>query len=497
MTEKDKNEHRLISERRRKLEHIKETSKAYPNDFQRTNLSIDIFRLYSQLDKKELEETPKEASLAGRLMSKREMGKSSFADIQDSSGSIQLFVNLKYIEEGAFELFKTCDIGDIIGVKGLVFKTKTGELSIKVNTLRLLTKSLRPLPEKFHGLKDQELRYRQRYVDLIMNNDVRETFITRSKIVRSIRSYFDNHDFLEVETPMMQTLPGGALAQPFITHHNALDLDLYLRVAPELYLKRLIVGGFEKVYEINRNFRNEGLSSKHNPEFTMLEFYQAYSNYEDLMNMTENLLSDLVKNLFNDSIINYQGKSYDFSKPFERITMQDAVCKYNDNIKKENIHDANLLLDCAKDQGLNIKSDSTAGKILLEIFEKTVEPKLLEPTFITSFPADVSPLARRSDQDSTLADRFELFIAGYEIANGFSELNDSADQAQRFQDQVAEKDTGDKEAMYYDSDYICALEYGMPPAAGEGIGIDRLVMLLTDAASIRDVLLFPLLKPKK
>jgi lysyl-tRNA synthetase class 2 len=497
MTEKDKNEHRLISERRRKLEHIKETSKAYPNDFQRTNLSIDIFRLYSQLDKKELEETPKEASLAGRLMSKREMGKSSFAHIQDSSGSIQLFVNLKYIEEGAFELFKTCDIGDIIGVKGLVFKTKTGELSIKVNTLRLLTKSLRPLPEKFHGLKDQELRYRQRYVDLIMNNDVRETFITRSKIVRSIRSYFDNHDFLEVETPMMQTLPGGALAQPFITHHNALDLDLYLRVAPELYLKRLIVGGFEKVYEINRNFRNEGLSSKHNPEFTMLEFYQAYSNYEDLMNMTENLLSDLVKNLFNDSIINYQGKSYDFSKPFERITMQDAVCKYNDNIKKENIHDANLLLDCAKDQGLNIKSDSTAGKILLEIFEKTVEPKLLEPTFITSFPADVSPLARRSDQDSTLADRFELFIAGYEIANGFSELNDSADQAQRFQDQVAEKDTGDKEAMYYDSDYICALEYGMPPAAGEGIGIDRLVMLLTDAASIRDVLLFPLLKPKK
>jgi len=497
MTEKDKNEHRLISERRRKLEHIKEKSEAYPNDFQRTNLSTDIFHLYSHLDKKELEETPKEASLAGRLMSKREMGKSSFAHIQDSSGSIQLFVNLKYIEEGAFELFKTCDIGDIVGVKGLVFKTKTGELSIKVNTLRLLTKSLRPLPEKFHGLKDQELRYRQRYVDLIMNNDVRETFITRSKIVRSIRSYFDNHGFLEVETPMMQTLPGGALAQPFITHHNALDLDLYLRVAPELYLKRLIVGGFEKVYEINRNFRNEGLSSKHNPEFTMLEFYQAYSNYEDLMNMTENLLSDLVKNLFNDSIINYQGKSYDFSKPFERITLQDAVCKHNDNIKSENINDLEALQNCAKNLGVNIKPDSTAGKILLEIFEKTVEPKLLEPTFITSFPADVSPLARRRDQDATLADRFELFIAGYEIANGFSELNDSEDQAQRFQEQAAEKDAGDEETMYYDSDYICALEYGMPPTAGEGIGIDRLVMLLTDAASIRDVLLFPLLKPKK
>ena len=497
MTEKDKNEHRLISERRRKLKDLKDTSEAYPNDFQRTSLSIDIFRSYNDLDKKEIEEASKEVSLAGRLMSKREMGKSSFAHIQDDSGSIQLFINTKYINEEAFKLFKTCDIGDIVGIKGLVFKTKTGELSIKVKAFRLLTKSLRPLPEKFHGLKDKELRYRQRYVDLIMNNDVKKTFITRSNILRDIRSYFDSHGFLEVETPMMQSLPGGALAQPFITHHNALDLELYLRVAPELYLKRLLVGGFEKVYEINRNFRNEGLSSKHNPEFTMLEFYQAYSNYEDLMDITENLLSTLVKNLSDDFVIDYQGSSYDFSKPFERITLHDAVCKYNDSIKSENIDDLQTLQNCAENLGLNIKSGTTAGKILLEIFEKTVEPKLLKPTFVTSFPADVSPLARRNSQNSTLADRFELFIAGYEIANGFSELNDSEDQAQRFQEQVAEKDSGDKEAMYYDSDYIRALEYGMPPAAGEGIGVDRLVMLLTDAASIRDVLLFPLLKPEK
>jgi lysyl-tRNA synthetase class 2 len=424
------------------------------------------------------------------------MGKASFVQLQDTSGQIQLFVTRDSLDEGFYnEQFKKWDIGDIIGASGVLFKTQTGELSIRVSDIKLLTKSLRPLPEKFHGLTDQETIYRQRYVDLIMNEGSRKVFQRRSEIISYIRQFFISHNYLEVETPMMQVIPGGAAAKPFITHHNALDMDLYLRIAPELYLKRLVVGGFDRVFEINRNFRNEGLSPRHNPEFTMIEFYEAYANYHDYMDLTESLFKGIAIDVCKSAKIQYQGDEFDFSKPFERLSVFDSILKYNSKLSASDLSEENIK-NTASDLGVHLKDNWGLGKIQIEIFEATVEEKLIQPTFVTEYPTEVSPLARRNDQNSFITDRFELFIGGREIANGFSELNDPEDQAQRFKDQVSEKDAGDDEAMHYDADYIRALEYGMPPTAGEGIGIDRLVMLFTDSASIRDVLLFPHMRPE-
>jgi lysyl-tRNA synthetase class 2 len=425
------------------------------------------------------------------------MGKASFAHLQDMSGSIQAYVTRDAVGEARYEDFKKWDIGDIIGAEGTLFKTKTGELSIKVDDIRLLAKSLRPLPEKYHGLTDTETKYRQRYLDLIMSEVTRNTFRTRSAIVRYIRRFLDERGFLEVETPMMQVIPGGAAARPFVTHHHALDMSLFLRVAPELYLKRLIVGGFEKVYEINRNFRNEGLSTRHNPEFTMLEFYQAYADYHDLMNLTEEMLRGLAQDVLGAETITYQGDQYDFSKRFRRMTIREAVLHFNPDIREADLDSVEALRAIAGRLQLPVKNTYGTGKLQLEIFEKTVETKLKDPTFITSYPTEVSPLARCNDKDPGITDRFELFVGGREIANGFSELNDAEDQAERFRKQVQEKEAGDEEAMHFDEDYIRALEHGMPPTAGEGIGIDRLVMLFTDSASIRDVLLFPHMRPEK
>ncbi|SMM98635.1 Lysyl-tRNA synthetase (class II) [uncultured Candidatus Thioglobus sp.] len=427
-------------------------------------------------------------------MLKRVMGKASFAHIQDSSGQIQLFVTRDELPEGFYnEQFKKWDIGDIIGAKGTLFKTNVGELSVRISEIKLLTKSLRPLPEKFHGLSDQEIRYRQRYVDLIMNEEARNTFKKRSQIVAYIRNFFNQQDFIEVETPMLQAIPGGATAKPFTTHHNAMDMQMFLRIAPELYLKRLIVGGMERVFEINRNFRNEGLSTRHNPEFTMIEFYQAYATYHDLMDITEKLFKGIAVDVCDNEIIHYQGDDFDFSKAFERLSVFDSILQYNPDLSADDLSEAKATAT-AKKLGIEVKESWGLGKIQIEIFEATVEEKLVQPTFITQYPTEVSPLARRNDEDPFITDRFELFIGGREIANGFSELNDAEDQAARFKAQVAEKDAGDDEAMHYDSDYIRALEYGMPPTAGEGIGIDRLVMLFTDSPSIRDVLLFPHMK---
>ena len=429
-------------------------------------------------------------------MLKRIMGKASFVQLQDTSGQIQLFVTRDELDEGFYnEQFKKWDIGDIIGASGVLFKTQTGELSIRVGDIKLLTKSLRPLPEKFHGLTDQETIYRQRYVDLIMNEGSRKVFQRRSEIISYIRQFFIRHSYLEVETPMMQVIPGGAAAKPFVTHHNALDMDLFLRIAPELYLKRLVVGGFDKVFEINRNFRNEGLSPRHNPEFTMIEFYEAYANYHDYMDLTENLFKGIAIDVCKSAKIKYQGDEFDFSKPFERLSVFDSILKYNPKLSASDLSEDNVRTT-ASNLGIHLKDNWGLGKIQIEIFEATVEEKLIQPTFVTEYPTEVSPLARRNDQNSFITDRFELFIGGREIANGFSELNDPEDQAQRFKDQVSEKDAGDDEAMHYDADYIRALEYGMPPTAGEGIGIDRLVMLFTDSASIRDVLLFPHMRPE-
>jgi len=424
------------------------------------------------------------------------MGKASFAQILDMSGHIQLFIQRDAVPEGVYQDFKTWDVGDIVGARGVLFKTKTGELSIKVDELRLLSKSLRPLPEKFHGLTDPEQRYRQRYVDLITNDTVREAFRMRSRIIRFIRQYLDERGFLEVETPMMQPIPGGAAARPFVTHHNALDMKLYLRIAPELYLKRLVVGGFERVYEINRNFRNEGLSTQHNPEFTMLEFYQAYADYRDLMDLTEDLLRQLAVAITGEAKLSYQGQGYDLEKPFARMTVKQAIVRCNEGVNPADLDDLAALKRLAERLAVPVKAGDRAGQIQIEIFEKTVEARLREPTFITAYPTAVSPLARRNDADPSVTDRFELFIAGRELANGFSELNDAEDQAERFRGQAVAKDAGDEEAMHFDADYIRALEYGLPPTAGEGIGIDRLVMLLTDSPSIRDVLLFPHMRPE-
>ncbi len=480
-----------IEARRRKMHAWRELAGGYPNDFRRGHIAVQLHEQSAQLDREALEATPIEASVAGRLMSRRKMGKASFAHVQDVSGQLQLYVSRDRLGEESYESFLDLDIGDIVGVSGTLMRTKKGELSVAAKEIRLLSKALRPLPEKFHGLTDAEMRYRRRYVDLVMNEQVRDTFRQRSRIIQGIRQYMLDHDYMEVETPMMHPIPGGAVARPFETHHNALDMPMYMRIAPELYLKKLVVGGFEKVFEINRNFRNEGVSTKHNPEFTMMEFYSAYQDYQDLMNLTEDMFRDLATQICGQPIVEYQGMSLDFGKPFKRISMHDAVLAENPTLSGADLGDEAALRAALKAAGGHAPDGVGVGKLLFELFEATVEDKLLDPTFIISHPTEVSPLSRRNDHHPELTDRFELFIGGREIANGFSELNDPEDQAQRFRDQVDAKEAGDDEAMHFDEDYIRALEYGLPPTAGEGVGIDRLVMLLTDSPSIRDVLLFP------
>jgi lysyl-tRNA synthetase class 2 len=489
-------ENKLIAQRREKLDELRVQRNAFPNTFRRDTLAAQLHERFDDVDGEVLEGQAVRVRVAGRMMGKRVMGKASFAHLQDSSGRIQLFLQRDRLAEDVYPAFKSWDVGDILGAVGTVFKTRTGELSVKVDELHLLTKSLRPLPEKYHGLSDQELRYRQRYVDLIVNEDSRTTFRMRTRIVQHIRAFFVARDFLEVETPMMQLIPGGAAARPFVTHHNALGLDLYLRIAPELYLKRLVVGGFERVFEINRNFRNEGVSTQHNPEFTMLEFYQAYADYHDLMNLTEELLRGMAHDLLDSSSVAYQGEVYDFGTPFQRIPLQQAIVQFNADIAREDVKTLEAARRLAARLQIPLESGWGLGKVQMAIFDQTVEHQLGNPTFITEYPTEVSPLSRRNDQNPAVTDRFELFIGGREIANGFSELNDPEDQAERFRDQVAEKEAGDEEAMHYDADYVRALEYGLPPTAGEGVGIDRLVMLFTDSSSIRDVLLFPYMRPQ-
>lgn len=492
----NQDDNKLISERKSKLDLLRKSGNPFVNDFKPEHLAQNLVDEHNQFSKEELEEKSIKVSIAGRMMLKRVMGKASFASIQDSSGKIQIFATRDELPEGFYnEQFKKWDIGDILAATGTLFKTNVGELSVRVDSIKLLTKSLRPLPEKFHGLSDQETRYRQRYVDLITNEQARNTFKRRSAIVTYIRNFFNEADFMEVETPMLQTIPGGATAKPFETHHNALDMPMFLRIAPELYLKRLVVGGMDRVFEINRNFRNEGLSTRHNPEFTMIEFYQAYATYHDLMDLTEKLFRGIAVDVCGSDTIHYQGDDFDFSKSFNRISVFDSILAHNPTFKPEDLNEDNAKTTAEK-LGIQVKNGWGLGKIQIEIFEKTVEERLIQPTFITQYPTEVSPLARRNDDNPFITDRFELFIGGREIANGFSELNDAQDQAERFKAQVAEKDAGDDEAMHYDSDYIRALEYGMPPTAGEGIGIDRLVMLFTDSPSIRDVLLFPHMRPE-
>ncbi len=498
MTEQVQDENKLIAQRREKLGQIRERGVAFPNDFRRNVMAGELHAEYGEKQPDALEEMGVRVRVAGRMMSRRIMGKASFAHVQDMSGRIQLFVQRDSLPEGFYnqQFKKELDVGDIVGAEGQLFKTKTGELSIRCDEIQLLTKSLRPLPEKFHGLTDQEQRYRQRYLDLIMNEASRETFRVRTRAIQYIRNYLNGKDFLEVETPMMQAIPGGATARPFATHHNALDMQLFLRIAPELYLKRLVVGGFERVYEINRNFRNEGLSTRHNPEFTMLEFYESYADYHDLMDLTEDMLRGLTMEITGSTTVNYQGESYDFGKPFARMTVKDSILHYNPELSEAQIDDLEQAKAVAESLEIPLKPSYGLGKVQIEIFEKTVEHRLKDPTFITAYPTEVSPLARRSDADPFVTDRFEFFVGGREIANGFSELNDAEDQAERFRKQVEEKEAGDLEAMHFDADYIRALEHGLPPTAGEGIGIDRLVMLLTDSPSIRDVLLFPHMRPE-
>ena len=490
-------ENKLIAQRREKLGAIREQGVAFPNDFRRNVMAGELHAEYGEKSKEQLEELNVRVSVAGRMMLKRVMGKASFATVQDMSGKIQFYVVRDELPEGIYnEQFKKWDMGDIIGGEGVLMKTNKGELSVKVDSIRLLTKALRPLPEKFKGVTDQEIRYRQRYLDLIMNEESRQTFMLRSKIITHIREFLTERNFLEVETPMMQVIPGGATARPFTTYHNALDMDLYLRIAPELYLKRLVVGGFERVFEINRNFRNEGLSTRHNPEFTMIEFYEAYATYIDLMDITEAMLRSIAEQVIGTTKINYQGDVYDFGKAFARMTVKQSILHFNPDVSAEDLDDLDKARAIATRLEIPLKDSYGLGKVQIEIFEKTVEHRLMDPTFITAYPTEVSPLARRNDEDPFVTDRFEFFVGGREIANGFSELNDAEDQAERFRKQVAEKDAGDEEAMFFDEDYVTALEHGMPPTAGEGIGIDRLVMLFTDSPSIRDVLLFPHMRPQ-
>lgn len=487
----------LIAQRREKLEKLREAEQAYPNDFRRDSLADELHRTHGESDKETLESVRIRVSVAGRMMTRRVMGKASFAHIQDMSGKIQLYVRRDELPEGLYDEFKHWDLGDIIGAEGQLMKTNKGELSVHVDNIRLLTKSLRPLPEKFHGLTDQETKYRQRYVDLIINEDTRKTFAIRSSVIDFIRNYLKNDGFIEVETPMMHVIPGGAAARPFTTHHNTLDMGLYLRIAPELYLKRLVVGGIERVFEINRSFRNEGLSSRHNPEFTMLEFYQAYADYEDLMNLTEDLMCKLVIEITGGTTITYQEDEYDLGQAFVRMTLKESILHFNPDISATDLESLESARVIAEKLGVHLEYSYGLGKVQVEIFEKTVESRLMAPTFITAYPTEVSPLARMNDDDPFVTDRFEYFIGGREIANGFSELNDPDDQAERFRKQVEDKEAGDAEAMHYDEDYITALEYGMPPTAGEGIGIDRLVMFLTDSPTIKDVILFPHMRPHR
>jgi len=490
------NENELVIQRRQQLEEMRQRGEAYPNDFRRDALAGDLHRTYEGKSAEELESLDIPVKVAGRMMTRRIMGKAAFAHIQDMSGRIQLYIRRDELQEGRYAEFKQWDLGDIISAQGRLFKTKTGELSVHVEDINIIVKSLRPLPEKFHGLTDQETRYRQRYLDLITNETTRQTFTVRSRVIDFLRDYLKRRGYIEVETPMMHVIPGGATARPFITHHNALDMQLYLRIAPELYLKRLLVGGIEKVFEINRSFRNEGLSTQHNPEFTMLEFYEAYADYRDMMRLTEDLMRQLVRHILGNTTVEYQGEVYDFARPFNSMTVREAILKFNPEISDNELNSEESLQQIARHLDIPIDASYGPGKILLEIFEKTVESNLKDPTFITAYPTEVSPLARRSDADLSVADRFELIVGGREIANGFSELNDAEDQADRFRKQVESKEAGDEEAMHYDADYITALEYGMPPAAGEGVGIDRLVMLLTDSPSIRDVILFPHMRPR-
>jgi len=488
-------ENDLILQRRAKLDALRKKGIAYPNTFRRDSLSGDLRNQYKEASKEELEEKSIQVTVAGRIMLQRIMGKASFITIQDMEGQIQAYIRSNDLPEGQYEDFKTWDLGDIVGVSGKLFLTKTGELTVHADSIEMLTKSLRPLPEKHSGLVDTEQRYRKRYLDLITNPDSLDIFKKRSQIVSSIRDFFIKNNYLEVETPMMHSVLGGAAAKPFTTHHNALDMDLYLRIAPELYLKRLVVGGLEKVFEINRNFRNEGLSTKHNPEFTMLEYYSAYADFNDQMAFIEDLFKALTEQVLGSSKIDQNGVSYDFSQPFKKISLKNAVSEKL-SVDSSSLDGRDFLLEIGKRYKLENLDNMSDGKILFELFEELVEDDLIQPTFITGYPKDVSPLSRSSDVNSLEVDRFELFIGGKEIANGFSELNDPDDQAERFRMQVDQKTAGDEEAMEYDSDYIEALEYGLPPCAGVGIGIDRLVMLLTGAQSIRDVLLFPQMKPK-
>ena len=487
---------KLIAERRRKLDAMRERGIAYPNDFRRNATADELHRTFEDHDDETLRTEDVEVAVVGRMMAKRVMGKASFVKLQDRSGQIQVRLERDRLADGVYDDFRKWDVGDIVAARGSLFRTRTGELTVMASEARLLTKSLRPLPEKFHGLADQETRYRQRYVDLIMNEDSCKIFRTRSAIVSYIRAFLDAQDYLEVETPMMQTTPGGAIARPFTTHHNALDMQLYLRIAPELNLKRLIVGGLERVYEINRNFRNEGVSTQHNPEFTMLELYRAYADYEDLMDMVEALMHGMADAVLGTSTVRYQGEEYDFGRPFPRLTVEDLVLKHNPELDPRRLRDRDYLAEACDRLGIPVDDGFGAGKLQIEIFEKTCEDRLREPTFVTQYPTEVSPLSRCNDADPFVTDRFEFFVAGREIANGFSELNDPEEQAARFRAQAAHRAAGDQEAMAFDHDYIRALEYGMPPAAGIGVGIDRLVMLFTDSPSIRDVLLFPHMRPE-
>ena len=486
----------VIAERRAKLAALRKAGVAFPNDFERKHLAADLHAEFGGKTHDELEAAQIPVAVAGRMMLKRVMGKASFATVQDMSGRVQLFISNNDTGEEAHNAFKHHDLGDILGAVGVLFKTKTGELSVRVAQVRLLTKALRPLPEKFHGLSDQEQKYRQRYLDLITNEDARKVFITRTRIIQTIREFFIRHGYLEVETPMMHAIPGGAAAKPFETHHNALDMKMYLRIAPELYLKRLVVGGFEKVFEINRNFRNEGLSTRHNPEFTMLEFYEAYRDYRYLMDFSESLFREIAQKVLGKTLISYQGRELDFGKPFHRLTMVQAIQKYHPQFTDAQLNDRDFIINELQDLKAKYKPQDGIGGLQLSLFEELAEAHLFEPTFIIDYPVEVSPLARSSDTNPEITERFELFIVGREIANGFSELNDAEDQAARFDAQVAAKDAGDEEAMFKDNDFVRALEYGLPPTAGEGIGIDRLVMLLTDSASIRDVILFPQMRPE-
>ncbi len=489
-------ENQIIAERRAKLQALRAKGIAFPNQFQRDDLAADLLEKHEDRDRDSLDLNPVVVKVAGRMMLKRVMGKASFATIQDMSGSIQLYITDSYPGKEQHAEFKHYDTGDIIGAEGVLFKTKTDELTVRVRNLVLLTKSLRPLPEKFHGLTDQEQRYRQRYLDLIANEDTRLRFVQRSRIVQSIREFFLAKRYLEVETPMMHPIPGGASARPFTTHHNALDMQLYLRIAPELYLKRLVVGGFEKVFEINRNFRNEGISTRHNPEFTMLEFYCAHRDYTYLMVFIEQMFREVALSVLGTAKLTYQGREMDLGKPFARITIAEAIKKYHPEFSDDMLKDRAALIARLNALKIAFRPQDGIHGLQLTLFENTVETELFEPTYIYHYPAEVSPLARRDDVDQEFTERFELYMAGREIANGFSELNDPEDQAERFLEQAKQKDAGDQEAMHYDADYIRALEYGLPPTAGAGIGIDRLVMLLTDSASIRDVILFPQMRPE-